>query len=345
MKNQAQVMTDVRKFELQDVAMPVVGPDDVGIAVKSVGICGSDMGFFDGKAFGLFPNSLPFILGHECGGEVYEVGANVKNLKVGDRVAVEPGVPCGKCGYCLSGRYNLCPDVIFMATPPYNGCLQRYISHPAFKTYKIKDNMSYTDAALVEPLSVGIHAAQRGNVTVGKTVTILGGGCIGMCTLLAAKAYGASRIIVADLFKSHLDKALEIGATDVVNSSEGDAVEIIKQMTDGEGTDIVFETAGNPITAAQTSHIVKSGGMIVMVGNIMKEVPFSFRNVYRKEADVRGVFRYNNTYPVAVEAISSGILNARSIVTDEYPFEKSGEAFCKALDDKLNSIKVVINID
>ena len=282
MKNQAQVMTDVRKFELKDVEMPVVGADEVGIKVKAVGICGSDMGFFDGKAFSIFPNSLPFVLGHECAGEVYEVGSNVKGFKVGDRVAVEPGVPCGKCEYCESGKYNLCPDVRFMATPPYNGCLKRYISHPAHKTYLIKDNMSYTEGALVEPLSVGIHAVQRGRVTVGQTVAILGGGCIGMCTLLAAKAWGASRIIVADLFDSHLEKAKAIGATDVINSGNTDAIEEIMKLTDQKGADVVFETAGNPITAGQTAYIVKNGGTIVMVGNILKEVPFSFRQLYRK---------------------------------------------------------------
>ena len=147
MKNQAMVMTDVRKFELQDVPMPKVGADEVGIAVKRIGICGSDMGFFDGKAFSIFPDSLPFILGHEGAGVVYEVGENVKNLKVGDRVAMEPGVPCGKCEFCESGRYNLCPDVVFMATPPVNGCMRRYISHPAHKTYKLPDNMSFTEGA------------------------------------------------------------------------------------------------------------------------------------------------------------------------------------------------------
>lgn len=345
MKNQAQVMTDVRTFELQDVEMPVIGPEDVGIAVKSIGICGSDMGFFDGKAFSIFPDSLPFILGHECAGEVYAVGEKVTDFKPGDRVAVEPGVPCGKCSYCEEGRYNLCSSVRFLATPPFNGCMQRYIAHPAFKTYHIPDNMSYMEGALVEPLSVGIHAARRGRVSLGSTVTILGGGTIGMCTLLAAKAYGASRIIVCDLFDSHLEKALEIGATDVVNSSETDPIEAIREMTNGEGTEIVFETAGSPVTAEQTSHIVRPGGTIVMVGNIMKEVPFSFRNLYRKEAEVRAVFRYNNTYPKTIQAIAAGRLDAAAIVTDQFPFEQSKEAYDKAIDDKLHTVKCVINLD
>ena len=345
MQNQAMVMTDVRKFELQDIPMPEIGAGQVGVQVKSVTVCGSDMGFFDGKAFGIFPNSLPFVLGHEAAGVVYEVGEGVKNLKVGDRVAIEPGVPCGKCKFCESGRYNLCPDVVFLATPPVEGAMKRYISHPAHKTYKLPDNVSFVEGAMIEPLSVGIHAVQRGRVSVGDTVAILGGGSIGMCTVLAAKAWGASRIIVSDLFKSHLDKALEIGATDVVNSGEEDAVKAILDMTDGEGVDVVFETAGVPPTAQSTSEIVRRGGTIVMVGNIMKEVPFSFRNLYKKEAEVRAVFRYNNTYPLAIQAIASGRLKPMDIATAQYPFEESEAAFNRALDDKLNTVKVAINFD
>jgi len=345
MKNQAMVMTDVRKFELWDIEMPAVGPDEIGLAVKSVGICGSDMGFYEGKAFSIFPDSLPFVLGHEAAGVVYAAGANVKNLKVGDRAAIEPGVPCGKCKYCRSGRYNLCPNVVFLATPPVEGALKRYIRFPAYMAYRLPDNMSLTEGALIEPLSVGIHAVQRGEVSVGKTVAILGGGCIGLCTLLAAKAWGASRIIVCDLFESRLQKALELGATDLVNSKEHDAAEEIARLTDGEGADVVFETAGSPVTAGQTSYIVARGGTIVMVGNILKEVPFSFRNLYKKEAQVRAVFRYNNTYPIAIQAVSTGRIDVKKIVSAVFPFEQSQAAFDKAVDDKLNCVKAVIRME
>lgn len=345
MKNQAMVMTDVRKFELQDIPMPEVKPDEIGVKVRSISICGSDMGFFDGKAFSIFPDSLPFVLGHEVAGEVYEVGSNVTDFKVGDRVCLEPGVPDCTCEFCMTGRYNMCKNVKFLATPPYEGAMKRYISYPAFKAFKLADNMSFTAGALCEPLSVGLHAVRRGRVSVGKTVTILGGGAIGMCTLLAAKAYGASRIIVCDLFDSHLDKALELGATDVINSGNVDPIEKIKELTGGEGTDVVFETAGAPITASQTAYIVKTGGTIVMVGNILKEVPFSFRQLYRKEAEVRAVFRYTNTYPIAIQAISTGRIDVEKLVSSVFPFEKSEEAFIEAIDNKVNCVKAVITID
>lgn len=344
MNNVAAVMTDIRKLEFQNVPMPTVGGGEVGIAIKHVGICGSDMHFFNGDAQKIFPNALPFILGHECGGIIYEVGADVTDFKAGDIVAIEPGVPCGKCEFCQTGRYNLCKKVRFMATPPYNGGLQKYISYPAHKVYKLPDNMTTMEGALLEPLSVGLHAVERGVVKLGNTVAILGGGCIGMCTLLAAKAYGASRIIVVDVIDSHLDMALRIGATDVVNSKKEDAAEVINTITGGEGADVVFETAGIAATAAQTSYIVKRGGTIVMVGNIFGDVPFSFRNLYIKEAQIKSVFRYHSTYPTAIEAVASGRIDIKSIVTGVFDFEDAAEGFIQALDNKDKCIKNVIHI-
>lgn len=345
MKNLAAVMTDIRKFEFQEVPMPVIGQGEVGIAVKDIGICGSDMHFYDGAAMKIFPNSLPFILGHEIGGVVYEVGEGVTNLKVGDKVALEPGVSCGKCEMCQSGRYNLCKDVIFLATPPIKGAMQKYVSYPAYKTYKLPENLSTMEGAMLEPLSVGLHAANRGEVKLGDSVAILGGGCIGMMTLLAAKAQGASRIIVTDVVGSHLEKALELGATDVINSKDVDPVKAISDLTDGEGVDVVFETAGIPATAAQTSYIVKWGGTIVMVGNILPEVSYSFRNIYRKEAQIKGVFRYHSTYPTAIQAVSTGRIDVKSVVSNVYAFEDSHAAFVNSLEDKEHCIKNVIHIN
>jgi len=343
-RNQAAVMTDVRKIELRDVPMPKIGDNDVGVAVESVGICGSDMHFFEGKAFHIFPDSLPFVLGHECGGTVYAVGKDVKDLVPGNRVALEPGVPCGKCSLCESGRYNLCPNVVFMATPPHDGALMRYIRHPAHKAFKLPDNVTTQEGALIEPLSVGMHAAQQGGVCVGKSVIILGGGCIGLCTLLAAKAYGATQIIVSDLFQNRLDKALELGATEVVCAGKGDSVQGMLALTGGKGADIVFETAGSGITAAQTSFLVKSGGTIVIVGNIFEDVSFSFRNLYRKEAQIKTVFRYRNTYPTAIRAVASGSIQIKSILSEQFSFAEIQQAFDKAVDDKQNCVKALINI-
>jgi L-iditol 2-dehydrogenase len=245
----------------------------------------------------------------------------------------------------MEGRYNLCPDVKFLATPPYNGALQRFISFPSRMAYKISDAMSTIEGALIEPLSVGLHAAKRGEVKVGDTVAILGSGCIGLCTLLAAKACGAGKIFVSDIFDNRLSKAQELGALGTINAKISDTIEELNRLTDNAGADIVFETAGSSVTAAQTSHLVKRGGTVVMVGNIFDDTPYSFRNMYKKEAQIKSVFRYCNTYPKAIDTIASGSIDIKSIVTAKYPFEKTQEAFVLTADDKINCIKTVVDFE
>ena len=163
--------------------------------------------------------SEDFMLGHECAGTIVEVGKEVEKLKVGDRVALEPGITCGKCEFCKSGHYNLCPDVVFLATPPVQGCNEEFIAFPEDMCFKLPENVSTKEGALIEPLSVGFYAAEQGNVGTGDTVVILCSGCIGLVTLLACKAHGAGQIIVADLVQARLDKAMELGATAVINLS------------------------------------------------------------------------------------------------------------------------------
>ena len=230
MSNKTFYMTGIEKIELGEAPMPKIGPDDVLIKVQSVGVCGSDLHYYRSGAIGDFKVEFPFVLGHEAAGVVEDVGENVTTLKKGDRVCMEPGVPCMKCEECLSGHYNLCRDVRFWATPPYDGVLSEYISHPAAFTFKIPDNMSFTEGALVEPLAIGLHACNMGGVKLGQTVAIMGAGCIGLVTLLAAKAYGATRIIVGDVLDKRLDKARELGAI-AVNTREEDFVAKVMELT------------------------------------------------------------------------------------------------------------------
>ena len=198
-KNRAAVLTGLKTLEFREVPMPQVGADEILMRMEAVGVCGSDVHYYSHGRIGDFVVEFPFILGHECAGTIVEVGKEVKHLQVGDRVALEPGVPCGKCEMCRTGHYNLCPDVKFFATPPYDGCLMDYVSFPAEFAFKLPDNVSTVEGALVEPLAIGINAALTGGVKLGDTVLIFGAGCIGLVTLLAAKAYGASQIIVSDV--------------------------------------------------------------------------------------------------------------------------------------------------
>lgn len=344
MKNFAAYMTGIGKMEIRELPMPTPTDEDVIVRIEYVGVCGSDIHFFEEGRIGKKVITGPFILGHECAGEVVELGRNVTHLQVGDKVALEPGVSCGMCEFCKSGRYNLCREVKFMAAPPNNGALRHYLSHPAHMAFKLPANVSTFEGALIEPLAVGLHAARRSQVSLGKTVAILGGGCIGLTTLLAVKAMGASRIIVADLFKNRLNKAVEMGATDVVNATEENTVERILELTGGLGAEFVFETAGNRVTASQTASIVGQGGTIVMVGNILGETPYDFHALTLKEADIKSLFRYANLYPTAIAAIASGKIKVADIATDSFDFEHTQEAFERASKDKQHVVKAIIKL-
>ena len=345
MRNRAAYMTELDKMEIRDIAVPVPTEKEVLIKVEYVGICGSDVHYFHDGRCGDFVVDGEFMLGHECAGTVIQLGSKVTNLKVGDRVALEPGITCGQCEFCKSGRYNLCPDVRFLATPPVQGCYENYIAFPENMCFKLPENISTKEGALVEPLSVGMHAAAQGNITLGDQVIILGAGCIGLVTLLACKAYGATDITVVDVIPKRLEFAKKLGATRVINGKEQDVVAEMEKLTNGMGVEKVMETAGSPITIAQTPYLVKNGGTIVLVGiSAQPEINFNFGKIMAKEAKIESVFRYRNVYPKAIAAMEKGIIDVSGIVTHEFDFDDIQEAFDCAINDKDNVVKAVIKI-
>ena len=345
MKNQAVYLTKAYKFEFRELPMSAVGDDDVLIRVTDVTVCGSDAHFFEDPTYGgmIVPPILPVILGHECAGVVEETGKNVSHLKTGDRVAVEPGAGCGQCKYCLSGHYNLCPDMDFMAAPPFHrGALARYVSHPARMVFKLPDNVSNREGALIEPLAVGMHSVNRSGAKLGMKAVVIGSGCIGLMVIASLKAMGVRDIIVADLFDLRLDNAKNMGASVTINSKEKNLIEEVKALTGGEGADLVFETAGSTKTAAMTIDMVRPGGKIVMVGNIHGETPFRFIEANNKEVDILSVFRYVNIYPMAISAVSNGLIDIANVISKMFPFEKTQEAFECAINEKDTVMKVLI---
>ncbi|MGE9881089.1 NAD(P)-dependent alcohol dehydrogenase [Bariatricus sp. SGI.161] len=340
-------MRGTDKMIIKEIEVPEVGEKEVLVQLEYVGICGSDVHYFHHGNCGAYKVNLEedYMLGHECAGTVVEVGANVKDLKVGDKVALEPGITCGQCEFCKAGKYNLCPDVVFLATPPVQGCYEEYIAFPENMCFKLPENMTTKEGCLIEPLSVGFHAANQGDVQVGESVVILGAGCIGLVTLLACKAHGAGNIIVADIVDARLEKAKELGATHVINSKEVNALEEIARLTGGKGADKVFETAGSPVTIAQTAFAVKRGGTITLVGlSAQEEINFNFAQIMDKEATIKSVFRYRNIYPKAIEAVSAGAIDVNGIVTHEFDLEHIQEAFEEAINNKTDLVKAVIKI-
>lgn len=344
-KMKVAIMTDVAKVELTEREIPKPKDDEVLVKVEYVGVCGSDLHYYE--AGGIGPNIVkpPFVLGHEAGGTVVEVGADVKHLKVGDRVALEPGKTCGKCIFCKTGRYNLCPDVIFFATPPVDGVFQEYVAHEADLCFKIPDNMDTMEAALIEPLAVGFHAARQGGAQMGMTAVVTGAGCIGLVSMMALKAMGVTKIIAVDVMQKRLDKALELAATDIVNGKEQDTVEEILKLTDGMGPDLVIETAGTEITTRQAIKFVKKGGTIVLVGySASGEETLPMSLALDKEITFKTVFRYRHIYPMAIEAVASGRVNLKGIVTDVFPLSDIQNAMNKSVKDKANIVKSVIKV-
>lgn len=339
------VMTELKKVKMEKRNVPVPKDDEVLVKIEYVGICGSDLHYYEAGRIGNFIVKPPFVLGHEAGGTVVETGKLVTGLKRGDRVALEPGKTCGKCEQCKSGKYNLCEHVDFFATPPIDGVFQEYATHPADLCFKLSDNVSTMEGALVEPLSVGLHAAMQGNAHIGQTAVVMGAGCIGLVTLLSLKAMGVSKVAVVDVIQSRLNKALELGADYVINGKEQDTVAEIMKLTEGNGCDLGIETAGSQVTTSQLIHAAKKGSTIVLVGySASGEMTLPVGMLLDKEITIKTVFRYRNIYPIAIEAISSGKIDIKGIVSHSFEFDDIQNALDTCVNNKEEVIKGVIRI-
>lgn len=313
-------------IRIEEMDIPVPKDDEALIRIKAVGVCGSDVHFYKVGRIGDFVVKEPLILGHECAGEVVSVGKAVKNLKAGDRVAIEAGVPCRKCNYCRMGRYNLCADVTFLAAPPFHGAFCEYIAHPEDFLFKLPDNVSFAEGAMIEPLAVGVYAAERGDVNVRNTVAIIGSGPIGLMTLQAVRARGATDVVITDLEPFRLDLAKKLGASLTINAREEDPVQRILEYTDG-GADVVLEAIGLPETIQQTVKIARPGAVIVWIGMpTVDDIPIRVVEAICKDVDIRGIFRYANAYPPAIKLVSSGKIDVKSMITTTFTLDQTQEA-------------------
>lgn len=323
---------------------PVPSKGEVLVRVEHVGICGSDLHYYEQGAIGDFKVSFPFVLGHEAAGTVVEIGEGVTDLAVGDRVAMEPGKTCGQCIYCKTGRYNLCPDVEFFATPPIDGVFCEYVAHPASLCFRLPENMDTIEGALIEPLAVGFHAANQGGARLGQKAVVMGAGCIGLMTLLALKAFGVTEVYVVDVMENRLAKAKELGAAGIINGKEQDAVEELMRATAGKGMDLCIDTAGSQITMNQCIGAAAKGAAVVFVGySAQDQVSLDINNALNKELTFKTVFRYRNLYPLAIEAVSQG-LNVKGVVTDFFKFDDVRKAMDLSVSNKAEIVKAVLSL-
>lgn len=344
-KMKVAVMEGIGKIGFTERDIPVPKDDEVLVKLEYVGICGSDLHYYESGAIGDYVVKPPFVLGHEPGGVVVEVGKNVSHLKVGDRVALEPGKTCGHCEFCKEGKYNLCPEVIFFATPPVDGVFQEYVAHEADLCFKLPDNVSTLEGALIEPLAVGFHAAIQGDAHLGQKAVVMGSGCIGLVSMMALKARGVSEVYVVDIMEKRLDKAMELGADGVINGAKEDVVSKVMELTGGKGADLVIETAGTEITTRQAISLTKKGSTIVLVGYSKSgEMTLPMSLALDKELTFKTVFRYRNIYPMAIDAVAKGKVNLKGIVTDIFTLDQAQEAMDHSVHNKADIVKAVIKI-
>ncbi len=339
------VLTGKQKLEWVERDIPQPGPGELQIKLGHVGICGSDLHFYHEGRLANWELDGPLALGHEPGGVVSDIGDDVKGFKIGDKVSIEPAVPCGECEECRKGLYNLCMNIKMLAIPhERDGVNADYCVHKAAMCYKLPENMDTMEGALIEPLSVGYHATALSNAKLGETAIVLGSGCIGLCTLMCLKARGVKDIYVTDVMEKRLEKALELGATRVFNSRNEDIVEFTKGLPGG-GADQVYECAGNRHTTLQTCRLIKRAGKITLVGVSPEPVlELDLATLNAMEGEIYSVYRYRNCWQECIEAVSSGLIPLKKIVSHVFDFEDCIYGIKYSLDHKDEVIKAVIKM-
>jgi D-xylulose reductase len=340
---EALVLEEARRIRLRPFTLPqAVGPRDVRIRIHTVGICGSDIHYYQHGRIGPFVVNEPMVLGHEASGTIVEVGDEVSHLQVGDRVAMEPGVPDMSSRAVREGMYNLDPKVRFWATPPVHGCLAPFVVHPAAFTYKLPDNVSFAEGAIVEPLSIGLQAATKASIKPGDVAVVLGAGTIGMMCALAALAGGCSRAIVCDLVPEKLDLIGGVTGVTCVDIREKSVRDVVAELTDGWGANVVFEASGSEKAFEGIVDLLCPGGCLVLVGMPQHAVPIDIVALQVKEARIESVFRYANMFPRAIQLIASGRVDVKPFISRSFPFSRGIEAFEEAASGKPTDVKVQI---
>ncbi|KAK7624129.1 hypothetical protein IWX50DRAFT_671236 [Phyllosticta citricarpa] len=346
-QNLSFVLEKPGSVKFEDRPVPEIkDPHDVIVNVQYTGICGSDVHYWSHGRIGDFIVKSPMVLGHESAGLISAVGPAVKSLKVGDRVAMEPGIPCRYCVRCKAGTYNQCPDMRFAATPPYDGTLARFYSLPEDFCYKLPDAVSLEEGALVEPSAVAVHICRMAKVAPGDSVVIFGAGPVGLlCCRVARDVFGAKKVVAVDVNEERLQFALKSAATHIFKADKASPAENAERMKQevglGGGADVAIDASGAEVCIQTAIHVVRMGGRFTQAGNGKSEITFPITAVCSKELTVTGSFRYSTgDYQLVVDMIASGKLQVKDLITKRVKFEDAEEAFQSVKDGK--AIKCLI---
>ncbi|MEQ1408441.1 NAD(P)-dependent alcohol dehydrogenase [Neorhizobium sp. Rsf11] len=342
---QALVLEKKGVLSLREIDLPAeAGPGEVKIEIDTVGVCGSDVHYYTHGAIGPYVLREPMVLGHEAAGTVVDVGSDVRNLKVGDRVCMEPGVPNLSSRASKLGIYNVDPDVRFWATPPIHGVLTPFVIHPAAFTYKLPDNVSFAEGAMVEPFAIGMQAATRARIQPGDVGAVIGAGPIGIMVALAALAGGCARVFISDLSADKLKIAGQYPGLIPVNITKRPFADVIAEETGGWGADVVFEASGSPKAYQGMFDLVRPGGAFVLVGLPVEPAQLDVAGAISKEVRIETVFRYANIFDRALELIASGKVDLKPLITGTFDFKDSIKAFERAAAGLPSDVKLQIKM-
>ncbi|KAM5529178.1 D-xylulose reductase A [Fusarium oxysporum f. sp. phaseoli] len=323
----------------------ISSPHDVLVAVNYTGICGSDVHYWEHGQIGQFVVREPMVLGHESAGTIVQVGSSVTFLKPGDKVALEPGYPCRRCGNCRAGQYNLCPEMAFAATPPYNGTLTGFWTAPSDFCYKLPDCMTLQEGALIEPLAVAVHIAKQAQITPGASVIVMGAGPVGLLCAAVAKSFGAVKVISVDIIQSKLDFAKGMASTHTYLSQwippEDNAAALLEQCDLDQGADVVIDASGAEPSIQMSIHALRMGGSYVQGGMGKSDITFPIMAMCQKEITARGSFRYGpGDYKLAIQLVANGSVDVKKLITGVVSFKNAEDAFKMAKAGK--AIKILI---
>ncbi len=330
MTNSSAVLYGPNDLRIEDRPVPVPGPGQVLIEVGAVGICGSDVHYYDHGRIGHFIVETPMIIGHESAGTIVGVGDGVDGSRVGQQVAIEPGVPDRTCEQCLAGRYNLCPNVVFFATPPVDGSISRFVVIDQFFAHPAPAPLTVEQAAMAEPVSVGVWAARKAQVRPGDRVLVTGAGPIGLFAAQVARAFGARAVTVTDISEFRLGVARDLGFT---------AMNALEQLR--TEFDVLLECSGAPSALHSGMRALAPAARVVLVGMGADTVSIDVTLVQSKEITISGIFRYANTYPLALELIASGAVDTDRIVTHHFGLAQTELALTLARREQ-NSLKAIV---
>jgi len=340
----ALLLSEYKHLEITALPVPVPAPSEVLVQVAACGICGSDVHGYDGTSGRRIP---PLVMGHEAAGTVAAVGSQVSEFAIGDRVTFDSTVYCGRCAFCRKGEINLCDNrqVVGVSCGDYSraGAFAEYVAVPARIVYKLPENLGFAEAAMLEAVSVALHAVAVSKLEGGETALVIGAGMIGLLTLQAARAAGCSRVFVADIDATRLKSASELGAQETLLASGAKLTQEILRLTEGRGVDVVLEAVGRDETIAAAIDCVRKGGTVTLIGNIMPQVNLPLQKVVSRQIRLQGSCASSGEYPEAMKLMAAGKIRVGPLITAVAPLRDGPKWFDRLHSGEPNLMKIVLD--